>query len=202
MESNKKDVKTNWTISTVNPTEALIGLVSCIEAGYEAWIEVRQNGDQEYPAQMKNPELNNPFNWTMSYGIPKNIKKIEEYKFFNDTEKDLTMNWINVFGDKEAVMEYQKTGKVIEGLLFGSSLSCPVRIDDANWYRANITKDNYRYGYWIDMWKPKQDIPYMVTDLSIKKVFTVCYTEPFEKIDKKSLLSKASEFLTEYANGL
>ena len=79
-------VHTTWTEATTNVNKAMIMLLSCLDSGKNAWIELRKNGDQAYPIKMKNPELDNPFNWEMSYSTPRNEKEMMNYKYFNDTE--------------------------------------------------------------------------------------------------------------------
>ena len=64
---NKTD--TTWTQATTNPSEIMLGLVSCLESGKNAWIEIRKNGDQAYPVMKKNPALENPFNWEMNFVV-------------------------------------------------------------------------------------------------------------------------------------
>ena len=121
---NKTD--TTWTQATTNPSEIMLGLVSCLESGKNAWIEIRKNGDQAYPVS------ETPFNWEMNYGGPRNEQQLKNYDFFNETEKDLTYNWISCFGTKEAVDLYQANGTVMEGLFLGGNIACPVRLLTGN----------------------------------------------------------------------
>ena len=88
---------TGWRKATTDPNEAMIGLVSCLECGYNAWIELRANGDQELPVMKKNPVLDDPFNWVLYYETMAGQKELETHPYFNDTEKDLTHNWIAAF---------------------------------------------------------------------------------------------------------
>lgn len=198
--------KTSWINATTNPSEAIIGLVSCLNCGNNAWIEVRKNGDQDYPMMMKNPLLDVPFNWEMSYGEPKSERRIKECdlfaSFFNETQKDLTLNWTECVSTKEAAEEYQKNGNVIEGLVLASNgtVRCPVRIKDANAYRRDITKDNYKYDYWMIHWKPKPDISMLVLDENVSDVFVICYND--EPVNMKESLMRAAHFMTAYADML
>lgn len=70
------------------------------------------------------------------------------YKYFNDTEKDLTYNWIACFGS-----------------------------EDANYYRKNIIGDNYNYNYWTTYWRPRTNIPYWIVDDNVGDVFTICFND-------------------------
>ena len=177
---------TGWRKATTDPNEAMIGLVSCLECGYNAWIELRANGDQELPVMKKNPVLDDPFNWVLYYETTTGQKELETHPYFNDTEKDLTHNWIAAFSTVEAAAAYRKDGTLMEGLIAGNGgTQCPVRKTDAERYRRDITGDNYKYTFFTDFWKPKDDIPMWVLDEDVKEVFVVCYRE--EKADKKEL---------------
>ena len=192
---NKTD--TTWTQATTNPSEIMLGLVSCLESGKNAWIEIRKNGDQAYPVMKKNPALENPFNWEMNYGGPRNEQQLKNYDFFNETEKDLTYNWISCFGTKEAVDPYQANGTVMEGLVLGGNIACPVRIEDANAYRRDIAGDNYKYGFWTTYWKPKKELERWIINKDIDDVFVVCYDD--EPVNRQTALVKAAQFMLEYA---
>jgi len=192
------EVKTNWTKATTNPSVALAGLISCIEYGCNAWIEVRNNGEQEFPIMKKNPELDNPFNWTMSYGTSRNEKEMREHKYFNETEEDMTYNWTACYGEPDAIKQYQEEGIVSDGLFKGIGTCHPVRIADVEAYREKI--DGYKYGYWVTYWKPKDNIPYWVVDDTVGKVFTICYDD--EPVNKSVAMRRAATFLEDYADVL
>ena len=191
-------VYTTWTEATNNVSKAMMGLVSCIESGKNAWIEVRKNGEQACPIKIKNPALDNPFNWEMMCGVPRNETELMNHKYFNDTEKDLTYNWTACFGEENAIKEYQSNGTITKELFNGVGICHPVRIKDANFYRKNILGDNYEYGYWVTYWKPKKNIPYWVVDDSIGDVFTICFDD--EIVDKAKAIRKAAQFMMEYAD--
>lgn len=191
------ETRTTWTDATTDPITAIIGLISCLESGKNAWIELRKNGDQDRPVMKKNPELDNPFNWTMHYGEIRNDEKIKKSDFFNETEKDLTLNWTACFGEEQAIRNYQEKGILSKGLIQQTGICHPVRIEDANRYRKEITGDNYHYEYWMTYWIPKDKIPYRIIDTDIGKVFTICYND--EPTDKVENLQKAAQFLMDYA---
>ena len=192
-----KETYANWTEATNNPNKAIIGLVSCLESGKNAWIEIRKNGEQDYPLKIKNPALENPFNWEMMYGVPRNEKEMMNHKYFNDTEKDLTYNWTACYGEAKAIEEYQKNGTITKEMFNGMGICHPVRIKDANFYRKNILGDNYEYGYWVTYWRAKKDIPYYIVDESIGNVFTICYND--ELCDRSEAMKRAAQFMMKYA---
>lgn len=191
-------VYTNWTHATQNPNEAMIGLVSCLEHNKNAWIEVMKNGDQDLPIMRKNPLLDNPFNWEASYGTQRNKEEMAKHCYFNETEKDLTYNWTDCLGTKEAVEAYQKDGTIMEGLILGGSVQCPVRVEDANAYRRDIQGDNYQYGFFVTYWKPKEGIKHWIVDDRVGDVFVICYDDG--PINKMAALRRAAQFMNEYAD--
>ena len=191
-----KEIRTSWTQATTDAHRALMGLLSCLDAGYNAWLEIRKNGDQDFPIMIPNPELEKPENWTMSYGIPRPKDNFADEKFLNETEKDLTLNWTAVFGEKEAAENYYRTGKLSKDNIKGIGYCHAVRIQDANEFRKAI--DGYSgYGYWATRWQPQKGISYRVP-AQIEQVFTVCNTQ--EPCNKARTIKRAGEFLIQYAN--
>lgn len=196
----KKEIYTTWAPATTNASKAMISLLSCLESGKNAWIEIRKNGEQSIPIKKKNPELDNPFNWVMQFGVPRDTEAMEKHHYFNETERDLTYNWIACFGELKAVEEYQQHGTITKELFKGCGICHPVRIEDANYYRKNIVGDDYHYEYWMNYWRPKDNIPYWVVDDSIGDVFTICFTN--EHVDKAESIRKAAQFMADYADTL
>lgn len=194
-------IDTSWTGATTDPYQAMMGLLSCLDHGTDAWIEIQKNGEQAHPIKKKNPDLENPFNWEHQYGTPRTEEALKNRVFFNQMEKELTEKWVHLFGTEEAVKKYQEEGIVSDGL-FNGSVGCPVKIEDAN--KAREKTDGYQYGYWMDFWQPKDGIPYWVVDDSIDKVFVVCHTNNRVKSVKQraDIIRKAGAFMIEYANRL
>ena len=192
---------TAWTQATTDPNKALIGLVSCIQNNKNAWIEIRKNGDQDYAIMKKNPLLNDPFNWTAYCCKSRNEKDMADKEYFNDTEKDLAYNWTWGYGNKEAVQAYEKDGTIKEGLLLYQSfdnIGHPVKIEDANAYRRDITGDNYEYGCFVHDWEPKKGIKRYIVDDSIDEVFVICFDDG--PVDVKKAFLRAARFLAKYAD--
>lgn len=178
------NIKTDWTTATTDPYEAVTKVLSCIASGNHAWIELMENGTQDFPITVKNPALDNPFNWEMNYGLPRS--SMGDISYFNETEKDLTENWVNCFGQSDAIKAYQENGVVSEEL-FNGSVRHPVKFEDAKKFRPNFNK------FWITRWRAKEGIPYHIPDPSVKRVFTICYTD--DPINEAELIRSAGEFL-------
>ncbi|MDF2880206.1 MAG: hypothetical protein K0R54_763 [Clostridiaceae bacterium] len=187
----KNNINTAWTKATEDYTEAMVGLLSAIDAGKNAWIEIRKNGDQDIPIMISNPELDHPKNWTMFYGCRRNLKELENRSYINDMEKELTYNYTTCFGPEKAVDNYYATGQLTKDNFFGIGMCHAVKISDCIEYRKNT--DGYNnYEYWVTFWKPKDGIAYRVPK-EIDKVFTICYDD--EPLDRKYALSRAKDFI-------
>jgi len=196
------EFKTNWTHATTNPSKALAGLISCLNAGYNAWIEVRENGHQDLPVMKKNPMLDDILNWESYCGTIRSDK--HEPIYFNETEKELCLNYVEVTSTVTAYERYKKTGEISKGLIVlacekpdDDLIRCPIPIVDANRYRKEITGDGYEYGYWMNHWRAKKGIEAYIVDDSVGFVFTICYnTEP---VDMGYALRRAAEYLNKFA---
>jgi hypothetical protein len=179
--------RTNWTQATTNPMHAIIGVLSAQQSNRNAWIELQENGKQDYPIKIKNPELDNPFNWKMAYDVP---KKQENYKPWNDTDADLVENWTAAFGDEKAIKQYQKNGKLSKNLIKGIGISHPIKKSDFRKLRPDLSDD---FNLWYTYWEPIHGIPYWITDPSIKKVYVVCTDD--EPINSDFILERLKEFV-------
>lgn len=184
----------NWTTPTQKPKEALRNLISALDSGLNAWIEIQNNGEQNHPIKIKNPALDNPFNWRSKLQTSTTFYKNRDY--FNDTVKDLDENWTSCFGTKEAVEEYQKTGKLSEDLVRGFGKSTPIRKKDFLKLRPDLG-ENYKLLY--NLWSNKDNVPRWIVDESIGKVLVVCYDKtPLEKWKYFDIIKKNLDVLEEF----
>lgn len=193
---------TQWSKAITSIGEAMLSLMNCLHYGYNAYIAVKKNGNQEFPVVKKNPELENPFNWESAYGtIGKDVGKDS----FNSMEKELRENWIEVFSTQEAAAAYKKDRTLLPGLILGNgSVKLPVRKEDANRYRKEVIKDNYNYDIWSHMWKAKEGIPYYILDETVKNVFVVYYKKEnaLTENDLVARVKEAADVLLTYADQL
>lgn len=201
---NKAKAHATWTQATENIQVALTSLIECVNAGYNGWLEVRNNQDPSvaFPITIENPALQNPFNWTGSFGtLRASIKK----DFLSDTHQEMFDNWIECFGTAEAIKAYQERGEITKDLILCGNLASPspaiahpVRITDANKHREMFIKDGYKYNCWATVFKPKAGIPYNVPAI-IPEVFVVCYDDtPLCQTSKTEAIQKAIDFLSDY----
>lgn len=203
-------VYTDWTPAKVNYQDALISLQACRGSHAVCWLELRDNGDQTYPIKMPNPLLEDPFAWRHSYGTITSPSNLKAHKFLNETERDLTYNWIAGYGNPEAIAKYKENRELAEGLCMGiGNVKCfPIRIEDAQKYRDTFIKDGYRYGKpgeetcFVDFWSPKDGIPFYVPDQNVGKVLVVCYSKVGNTMSEADSIAKTAATLSEYAEYL
>jgi len=174
---------TNWTQATRNPFKAIKKLIGCLQYGYVAWIEIQENGKQDYPIYERVP-LNNIDAWesSHSYGVSnweEEKQRILENKFMHPTQKDLTLNYRTVFGTEEEYKNYLKTGKIkFSGM-------------GKTFFVKNHNDNNSKFRF----------VPYVTVKPEYKnkikkgKVFVICYYNYNEK-QKLPFWIKLFNFLT------
>ena len=191
-----KGALTSWTEATTDYVVALQSLISAVEAGKNAWIEIRKNGEQDFPIMIPNPALNHPKAWTMCYATKRNEEDLLNHRYLNETEKELTYNYTTAFGEQEAIDRYYETGVLTKENFFGVGICHAVKIKDAIEYRKNI--DGYNsFSYWVTFWQPREGAYRVPAD--IERVFTICYDDQ-PIISKKELLKKATDFIFQNIN--
>ena len=167
---------TDWSEATINKNEAIRSLISCRESGRKScFIDIRDNKEVAFPLNVKNPKLNNPFNWVMAYGT---INPSTQERFFNKTEEDLFYNYTQLYSTKKARDIYIKTGNITKGLNKGIGIATPVKVNDANETR----EDGYVYSGQCYKWQPLRGIEYRVPSPDVKKVYVIV-TEDREMSD-------------------
>lgn len=201
-------IRTNWTTAMTNYQEALLALQACKGSFQTCWLELRKNGDQEFPIKIVNPELDDPFAWEFSYGAYASPESLPKQKFLNETERDLTYNWIAGYGDPVAIEAYKKNRELTKGLSANTGTCFPIRIEDAQKYRDAFVGDGYVYTYpekggcMVAFWKPKKGIPAYVPDKTIGKVFVVCTDPAGDVVSEVDSLERTAKTLMEYAQYL
>jgi len=127
----------------------------------------------------------------MLYGVP--ARPSFDEKYWNDTEKDLTLNWTACFGEREAVDKYQETGEITTDASKGMGICHPVKKTDLLKIRPDLEGQNL----WTTHWTPKKEIPKWIPDPEVKKVFVVCTND--EPTTKGDVIKNAISFLQKIA---
>lgn len=93
MKTNNRIPKyTTWAEATISPFKAVRQLLRCLRSGYNAWIELQENGDQFYPIRIKNPKLDREESWkVVGTKLSTREQILADHHFFNDTTRRLTM---------------------------------------------------------------------------------------------------------------
>lgn len=195
-------IRTNWTTATTNYQEALLALQACKGSCRTCWLELRENGDQDFPIKIVNPALNDPFAWEFSYGTYMNPESLLRHNFLNDTERDLTYNWIAGFGNPVAIELYRKNRELTEGLNAGIDTCFPIRIADARsivirlsaMVCISLSGKRRLYGQFLETEKEDSGL---CTDQTIGKVFTVCTDVEGDVISEIDSLERTAKTLME-----
>lgn len=145
---------TNWSSPKTNFFSALNDLRKCLAYGYKARLIRIYNEECEHPIREKDPDKNFRM-YQHSIGYISSRAAIKTMTNLNDFEKELSLNYVSVFGTVEAVEEYYKTGKVSGDNFKGMGKNHLVHIDDMLQY-LNSTgdqKDKDRAKMFWDMYK-------------------------------------------------
>jgi len=130
-----------WNSASRSLSENIICALESIEKNkYKFIIKHLPNSKHQNPLKEINGALNNPFNWkciSQFHRSEEEIKKaVENAK--NETEKDLLLNWILVFGEPEAIKLYENERICSKGLFKGVGACSQVRkIDMINFLKEN-----------------------------------------------------------------
>jgi len=169
-----KKANTNWSTATTNLFKAFKDLLDCLQAGYDAHITIVKNEHAALPIQIKNPALNDPMNWTMSYGAPAGREEIKYKKHFNDTEKDLALNWGFTFDAYVCVKGHLFNSKQAGKTVFVCP-HCGSRETKQNCIPVKLKEPEKRTFY--TFWKPKDNISCWVNKPMKERVFVIAYYE-------------------------
>lgn len=107
---------TNWTEATRNPFKAISSLISCLQAGRNAWLELQENGNQEYPLREKLiKESTDPCAWDCAcQPFAQDWEERKEVILTSDSyspmQKKFMTEYTSVFGSQEQYDNYLKTG--------------------------------------------------------------------------------------------
>ena len=181
---------TNYTDATIHKKVAMMGLVSALDRGFKAWIEIRNNKDCVYPYLKPNPNIGyQDYEGRWSYNT------VYSHNVTDTIEKDLIENWAYTFAKKEARELYINEGIVTEGLDFGIGICTNVKISDLNKLREGRGETFIKAGHVQWTLKVKRN----VVDDSIGNVFVVCtYSHKLDSEDEYfNLISEGVKFLTE-----
>lgn len=168
-----KTINTNWSSPKTNLLAGMNCLRKALASGCRARLVRMRNEDCSYP--IRNKQADTDFrNYKHMYGTTSSVNKINEE---GSMSAFLTLNYVSVFGDKEAAEHYYETGKLKRGALHTPGFNFLVQVDDLIKYhknnkdydRARLYERQYRapegYGdvcHWFDFFTYRHGSPYAV----------------------------------------
>jgi len=178
-----------WSQATTNIFKAIRDLIQAMKHCPDSYLAYIPNAEAGFPNKITNPLLDDPFNWTMNYGVQNPPGEDEIY--INDTQKDLTLNWVASFGIKRSITRYRRYGILDKGLVKGMGTCFPLRKSDFLKLRTDLEPD---FNLWTTHWKPLDGIEYWVPNPKVKRVYVV--TNPGELDSCRQKPSWAAILLT------
>lgn len=135
-------MNTSWTSPKTNIFAAINDLRKCLACGYKARIIRLENEKCAFPIREKDSD-NNFRNYEFNIGYVTSVNKIKVDPNLNEFEKYLTLNYVSVFGSKEAAERYYQTGEYGADNFMNTGFAHLVKVDDLIAYLKSI-KDYQR----------------------------------------------------------
>lgn len=172
-------MNTNWSSPKTNIIAGINDLRKCLADGYKARLIRLENEKCAYPIKKKKKDQDFR-NYKFCYRTSRSINSIKADTNLSEFNKYLTLNYVSVFGSKEAAEKYYETGELSEDNFKNAGFSHLVQIDDLiKFYRqftesgghidrVNMYEKQYRtpeYGdtpYLFDFYKYNQDSKYAI----------------------------------------
>lgn len=122
-------MNTNWSSPKTNIFAGINDLRKCLASGHKARLIRLENEKCNYPIRVKEPD-NDFRNYKFSIGYPTSVNKIKADPNLNEFEKHLALNYVSVFGSKEAADKYYQTGELSEDNFRNMGFTHLVQVDD------------------------------------------------------------------------
>jgi len=133
---------TSWTTPKRNFLAGVNDLRKALAAGYNARLIREWNEKCDYPIRISNFAKDFK-SYKFNYGTLSTRNEIINNTSMNDNEKYITLNYINVFGTKEAKEKYYKTGKLSKDNFKSGGVSHLVNVKDAIDFHQKIGDFEY-----------------------------------------------------------
>jgi len=158
---------TQWNTASKSLSENIVCALESIKTmKYIFIVDLKPNEEHEQPLKKINGALNNPFNWKCISTFHRSKEEISKAVEIarNETEKDLILNWVPVFGSPEAIKLYQDENIFTQDLIRGVGTASQVRrIDLINFLKENGEKEraelfeNPNQFFNSSLWVPKDN---------------------------------------------
>ena len=146
-------MNTHWSTPKTNVFAALNDLRKALSHGQNARLVKARNQDCAYSIKVKHEDQDFK-NYDRMYGKPSSINKIKARKGMSDFQKELSLNYVLVYGTPEAMQTYYETRELSADNFNGIGRAHLVHVDDmiehlttsGDLQRANRYKLQYRGG--------------------------------------------------------
>jgi len=202
----EKIKNTNWSSPKTNIVAGLLDLRKALAGGYKAKLIRARNEECEYPIKEKNQDSDFR-NYEFSIGYGSSINKIKADTNRSEFEKQLSLNYVSVFGSDEAMKRYYETGVLGADNLKNMGRNHLVKVDDLIKFledsrdpRVNIYRDQYRAPehvhdttHLFDFFRYKHGSPYAIKNF--KRKLWVVQLQGKEENGKLPAVIKVLNFL-------
>ena len=194
-------MNTNWSSPKTNLLAGMNSLRKALASGHKARLVREYNERCQFPIREKHADSDFR-NYDFSYGTTSSVNIIKNSNNLTDIQKELSLNYCKVFGDKLAADEYYQTGKLLKGSLHTPGFCFLVHCEDLIQYynemkeykRAARVKLQYRAPehahdtvHWFDFFSYKNGCPYGIKKFK-KKLWVVELLENDEPRPRTPLL--------------
>ena len=132
-------MNTNWSSPKTNIFAGINDLRKCLAGGYKARLIRLENEKCNYPIRVKNEDKDfRNYKHSISYGA--SVNSIKADKHLTKFEKHLNLNYVSVFGSKEAADKYYQTGELSENNFKNMGFSHLVHVDDLIKFYSQFTE--------------------------------------------------------------
>lgn len=135
----------------------MLDLQKCLASGSKGILVRMRNEDCEHPIRVKDPDKDFR-HYKHSIGYASSVNQIKNNTNLNEFEKYLSLNYVSVFGSKEAADRYYETGVYGADNFKNQGFNHLVRVDDyikfledqGDYQRASMYKRQYRAPEHVD----------------------------------------------------
>ena len=132
-------MNTNWSSPKTNIIAGINDLRKCLAGGSKARLIRMRNEDCAFPIKVKTEDKDFR-NYSFYAGYRASVNSIKADKQLTEFQKHLSLNYVSVFGSKEAAERYYQTGELSEDNFKNMGFSHLVHVDDLIKFYSQFTE--------------------------------------------------------------
>jgi hypothetical protein len=137
-------MNTNWSSPKTNIFAGINDLRICLAGGSKARLIRLENEKCSFPIRVRNEDRDFR-NYKFSSGYATSVNKIKADNSLSEFEKHLSLNYVSVFGSKEAAERYYQTGELSEDNFKNMGFNHLVQVDDLIKFYRQFTESGGHY---------------------------------------------------------